>query len=178
MASINSLPDEIVHHILLYVPPEETLSKIAHLSKRFNRVAHEPLLWRCYCEHNFKYWEASHHFKERLKGYLHGTDWRRLFLLRLGRNAYIARLLDGIVASRVSRLQRMEQICLYGYDAKDYLLSQCQTPDSAEDALARRYARLTYNTYVELLSLIESRSTQTIDITRAPFWIAYIEALR
>ncbi|KAF3066378.1 putative f-box domain-containing protein [Daldinia childiae] len=139
MASINSLPDEIVHHILLYVPPEETLSNIAHLSKRFNRVAHEPLLWRCYCEHNFKYWEASHHFKERLKGYLHDTDWRRLFLLRLGRNAYIARLLDGIVASRVSRLQKMEQICLYGYDAKDYLLSQCQAPDSVEDVLARRY---------------------------------------
>ncbi|KAI0844883.1 hypothetical protein F5Y00DRAFT_247652 [Daldinia vernicosa] len=139
MASINSLPDEIVHHILLYVPPEETLSNIALLSKRFNRVAHEPLLWRCYCEHNFKYWEASHHFKERLNGYLHDTDWRRLFLLRLGRNAYIARLLDGIVASRVSRLQKMEQICLYGYDAKDYLLSQCQAPDSAEDVLARRY---------------------------------------
>ncbi|KAI0098434.1 hypothetical protein F4814DRAFT_433918 [Daldinia grandis] len=139
MASINSLPDEIVHHILLYVPPEETLSNIALLSKRFNRVAHEPLLWRCYCEHNFKYWEASHHFKERLKGYLRGTDWRRLFLLRLGRNAYIARLLDGIVASRVSRLQKMEQICLYGYDAKDYLLSQCQAPDSAKDVLARRY---------------------------------------
>ncbi|KAK6952631.1 hypothetical protein Daesc_004921 [Daldinia eschscholtzii] len=139
MASINSLPDEIVHHILLYVSPEETLSKVALLSKRFNRVAHEPLLWRWYCKHTFKYWEASHHFKERLNGYVHGTDWRRLFLLRLGRNAYIARLLDGIVASRVSRLQKMEQICLYGYDAKDYLLSQCQAPDSAKDVLARRY---------------------------------------
>ncbi|KAI8965545.1 hypothetical protein F5Y11DRAFT_294552 [Daldinia sp. FL1419] len=139
MASINSLPDEIVHHILLYVPPEETLSKVTLLSKRFNRVAHEPLLWRCYCQQNFKYWEASHHFKERLNGYLYATDWRRLFLLRLGRNAYIARLLDGIIASRVSRLQKTEQICLYGYDAKDYLLSQCQVPDSAKDALARRY---------------------------------------
>ncbi|KAI1804661.1 hypothetical protein F4811DRAFT_519338 [Daldinia bambusicola] len=139
MASINSLPDEIVHHILLYVSPEETLSKVALLSKRFNRVAHEPLLWRWYCKHTFKYWEASHHFKERLNGYLRGTDWRRLFLLRLGRNAYIARLLDGIVASRVSRLQKMEQICLYGYDAKDYLLGQCHAPESAKDVLARRY---------------------------------------
>ncbi|KAI2622696.1 hypothetical protein GGS26DRAFT_567287 [Hypomontagnella submonticulosa] len=139
MASINSLPDEIVHHILLYVSPEETLTKIAFLSKRFNRVAQEPLLWRAYCQDNFKYWDSRHGFKERLKDNLHNTDWKSLFLLRLGRNACIARLVDGIVASRVSRLQRIEQICLYGYDAKDYLLSQCRVSDSVEDVLARRY---------------------------------------
>ncbi|OTA65836.1 hypothetical protein K449DRAFT_391788 [Hypoxylon sp. EC38] len=139
MASIDDLPDEIVHQILLYVSPEETLTKVSLLSKRFNRVAQEPLLWKFYCEHNFKYWESNHHFKERLKRNLRETDWRRLYLQRLGRNARIARLVDGIVASRVSRLEKIEQICQYGYDAKDYLLSQCRVPDSVEDVLARRY---------------------------------------
>ncbi|KAI1207450.1 uncharacterized protein F4807DRAFT_434657 [Annulohypoxylon truncatum] len=139
MASIDDLPDEIVHHILLYVSPEETLTKIALLSKRFNRVAHEPLLWRFYCEHSFKYWQSSHHFKDRLRGNLRDTDWRGLFLQRLGRNARIARLVDGIVESRVLRLQKIEEICQYGYDAKDFLLTQCRVPDTVDDVLARRY---------------------------------------
>ncbi|KAI1105447.1 hypothetical protein F4804DRAFT_304421 [Jackrogersella minutella] len=139
MASIDDLPDEIVHQILLYVSPDETLNNIALLSKRFNRVAHEPLLWRSYCEHAFKYWESRHRFKERLKGRLHDTNWRRLFLQRLGRNNRVAHLVEGIVASRVYRLQKIEEICQYGYDAKDYLLSQCRAPDSVQDVLARRY---------------------------------------
>ncbi|KAI1135448.1 hypothetical protein F5Y05DRAFT_394457 [Hypoxylon sp. FL0543] len=139
MAFIDNLPDEIVHQILLYVSPEETLTTIALLSKRFNRVAHEPLLWKFYCQHYFKYWDPSHRFRERLRCNLRVTDWRRLFIKRLGRNARIARLVDGIVASRVSRIEKIEQICKYGYDAKDYLLSQCRVPESTEDVLARRY---------------------------------------
>ncbi|KAI1773755.1 hypothetical protein F4818DRAFT_421656 [Hypoxylon cercidicola] len=139
MAFIDSLPDEIVHHILLYVSPEETLSKIALLSKRFNRVAQEPLLWRFYCKASFKYWDSGHRFKERLAGNVRDTDWKRLFLVRLARNACIAHLVDGIITSRVGRLQKIEQVCQYGYDAKDYLLGQCQVPDSTEDVLARRY---------------------------------------
>ncbi|OTB02373.1 hypothetical protein M426DRAFT_322639 [Hypoxylon sp. CI-4A] len=139
LPSLPSLPDEIVHQILLYVPPEETLSNVALTSRRFHRVAQEPLLWRSYCEDTFKYWDASHHFKERLRANAHRTNWKRLFLLRRKGNADIARLVDGIVASRVFRLQKMEQICRYGYDAKDYLLSQCRIPDSVDDVLARRY---------------------------------------
>ncbi|KAI1763695.1 hypothetical protein GGR53DRAFT_357936 [Hypoxylon sp. FL1150] len=139
MASIDSLPDELVHHILLYVSPEETLSKVALLSKRLNRVAQEPLLWRSYCETNFKYWDSRHRFRERLGSNVRDTDWKSLFLVRLAHNACIARLVDGIISSRVCRLQKMEQICQYGYDAKDYLLSQCRVPDSTEDVLARRY---------------------------------------
>ncbi|KAI5859906.1 hypothetical protein GGS23DRAFT_582930 [Durotheca rogersii] len=139
MASFASLPDELVQHVLLYVSPEETLASVSLLSKRFHRVAQEPLLWRCYCRDTFKYWESAHHFKQSLQGSLRATDWKRLFIRRLGRNACIAKLVDGIVASHVSRLEKIEQICQYGYDAKDYLLSQCRVPDSADDVLARRY---------------------------------------
>ena len=94
MASIDDLPDEIVHQILLYVSPEETLTKVSLLSRRFNRVAQEPLLWKFYCQRNFKYWESNHHFKERLRRNLRDTDWKRLYLQRLGRNARIARLVE------------------------------------------------------------------------------------
>ncbi|KAI1498437.1 F-box domain-containing protein [Biscogniauxia marginata] len=139
MTLLDFLPDELVHQILHYLTPEETLGTIALLSRRFNRVAQEPLLWKYYCQTYFKYWQANHHFGEKLKGKLRDVNWKRLYLLRLARNRRIAQLVDDIVASRVSRLDKMEQICLYGYDAKDYLLSQCRIDDCAEDVLARRY---------------------------------------
>ncbi|KAI5919745.1 F-box domain-containing protein [Camillea tinctor] len=139
MTAFEALPDELVHQILHYLSPEETLQTVALFSKRFNRVAQEPLLWRYYCKSNFKYWHSSHHFKEKLRGKLREVNWKGLYLLRLSRNRRIAKLIDEIISSRISRLDKTEKICLYGYDAKDYLLSQCRIDDSAEDVFARRY---------------------------------------
>ncbi|KAI0474972.1 hypothetical protein GGR56DRAFT_643904 [Xylariaceae sp. FL0804] len=139
MACLDGLPDELLQQILHYLSPEETLSTVALLSRRFNSVAQEPLLWKVYCQTSFKYWRAEHRFRDKLQGNLHDVDWKRLYLLRLAQNSRIAGLVDGIIASRVSRLDKTEQICRYGYDAKDYLLSQCRIDESAEDVLARRY---------------------------------------
>ena len=139
MSSLETLPDELVQHLLHYVPPEDILRNFSPLSKRLHRVAQEPLLWRYYCRTTFKYWNADHRLQEKLGHPVHNVDWKGLFLLRLRRNARAAVLLDGIVASRVSRMQKIEQICRFGYDVKDFLLSQCQVDDSAEDVLARRH---------------------------------------
>ncbi|KAI0799324.1 hypothetical protein GGR55DRAFT_669789 [Xylaria sp. FL0064] len=139
MPSLASLPDELIHHILHYLAPEQTLTAVALVSRRLNDIAHEPLLWKYYCQIGFRYWQAEHRFHDKLRGNLHDVDWKALYLLRLKRNARIANLVDGIVASRVSRLEKTEAICQYGYDAKDYLLTQCRIDDSAEDVLARRY---------------------------------------
>ncbi|ORY60908.1 uncharacterized protein BCR38DRAFT_442876 [Pseudomassariella vexata] len=139
MAPFDALPDELIHHILQYIPPAETLLKISCLSRRLNRVAETPLLWRYYCETSFKYWQSDHAFKDKLRTRASGVDWKRLFTIRLHRNHRVAELLDEIVASRLARLQRTEEICQFGYDAKDYLLTQCRTSDDAEDVLARRY---------------------------------------
>ncbi|KAI1130139.1 hypothetical protein F5Y10DRAFT_236283 [Nemania abortiva] len=139
MCSFDSLPDELIHQILHYLSPEQTLTIVALVSRRFNNIAHEPLLWKYYCQTGFKYWQAEHHFHDKAHGSLHDVDWKALYLLRLRRNGHIANLIDGIVASRVSRLEKTEQICQYGYDAKDYLLTQCRVDESVEDVLARRY---------------------------------------
>lgn len=136
---IECLPDELLQHILQYIPPEDVLRSFSPLSRRLHRIAQEPLLWRYYCRSNFRYWNAVHRFQEMIRGPVHRVNWKRLFLLRLQRNAHAAALLDGIVQSRVSRLQKMEQICQYGYDVKDFLLAQCRIDDSAEDVLARRH---------------------------------------
>ncbi|KAI1814134.1 hypothetical protein GGS20DRAFT_549892 [Poronia punctata] len=139
MPSFESLPDELIHQILHYIPPEQTLSSFALLSRRFNSISCEPLLWRHYCQANFRYWQAEHRFHEKLRGSLHDVDWKALYLLRLRRNNHVANLIEGVIASRVSRIAKTEKICNYGYDAKDFLLTQCRIDDSAEDVLARRF---------------------------------------
>ncbi|KAI1751076.1 hypothetical protein F4782DRAFT_202657 [Xylaria castorea] len=140
MPSFGSLPDELIQQILQYLEPEHVLATVALVSRRLNRIADEPLLWKYYCQTCFRYWQAEHRFHDKLRGQLHDVDWNALYLLRLRRNSRIAHLIDGIVASRVSRLEKTEQICQYGYDAKDYLLTQCRVDESAEDILARRCA--------------------------------------
>ncbi|KAI0397492.1 hypothetical protein F5Y17DRAFT_414539 [Xylariaceae sp. FL0594] len=139
MPSLESLPDELIHQILHSLSPELTLKSVSLLSRRFHCIANEPLLWRHYCQVSFRYWQADHHFDDKVRGPLHEVDWKALYLLRLRRNSHIASLLDGVVASRVSRIDKTERICRYGYDAKDYLLAQCRVDDSADDVLARRY---------------------------------------
>ncbi|RYO80616.1 hypothetical protein DL764_009877 [Monosporascus ibericus] len=136
---LECLPDELVQHILQYISPEETLKNVSPLSKRIHRVAQEPLLWRYYCRSSFRYWSSDHQFEKKLRRPIYDVDWKSLFLLRLRRNARAAVLLDCIVESRVFRLRNMEQICQYGYDAKDFLLAQCRVDESAEDVLARRH---------------------------------------
>ncbi|KAI1264573.1 hypothetical protein F5Y18DRAFT_74362 [Xylariaceae sp. FL1019] len=139
MSSFDSLPDELIQQILHSLSPEECLTTVAYLSRRFNAIAQEPLLWRYYCRVSFRYWQADHCFHDKLNGALRDVNWKNLYLLRLKRNAQIATLIDDIVASRVSRLDKTERICAFGYDAKDYLLTQCRVDDSADDVLARRY---------------------------------------
>ncbi|KAK9772719.1 putative F-box domain-containing protein [Seiridium cardinale] len=139
MSPFNELPDEIISHILTYLAPEETLTTIPRLSKRFYRIADTQLLWKFYCETSFRYWQSDHDIQKKLRNKATDVDWKALYTLRLRRNRRIAHLLDGIVASRVSRLQKTEEICQYGYDAKDFLLSQCKISEDADDVLARRF---------------------------------------
>lgn len=137
--SFDQLPDEIITHILNYLAPEETLTTVPRLSKRFHRIADTQLLWKLYCETSFRYWHPEHDIAQKLRNKASDVDWKSLFTLRLQRNRRIAALLEGIVDSRVSRLQKTEEICQYGYDAKDFLLSQCKIAETADDVLARRF---------------------------------------
>ncbi|ROW01782.1 hypothetical protein VPNG_07809 [Cytospora leucostoma] len=139
MATLESVPDEIIRHILEYLSPEETFANIQLVSKAFNRVANEPLLWKYYCLASFRYWDEEHHLSEKLQLRASQTAWRKLWRRRKRRNTEISRLLDDVITSKVGRLQRIGEICRYGYDAKDLLVAQCRTDDSAGDVLARRY---------------------------------------
>lgn len=139
MISLDQIPDEIIHQILHYISPEDNLLSVHPLSSRLNQLANEPILWRYYCLHSFKFWKTDHKFSEKLEKPVSNIPWKQLFLLRKRRNARIAYLFDGILATKYGRVKKFEEICLLGYDAKDFLLDQAQTPDAADDVLARRY---------------------------------------
>ncbi|QLI68653.1 uncharacterized protein G6M90_00g062510 [Metarhizium brunneum] len=137
--SLRRFPDEIIQHLLRFVPPRDILQCFQLLCHRFYRLANEGLLWRYHCQSTFRYWHPGHGFGEKLQATVASVDWKYLFLLRTRSNHTISELLDGIVETKVGRLKKIEKICRLGYDAKDFLLVQCHIHESASDVLARRY---------------------------------------
>lgn len=135
---LEQLPDEIVQHLLYYISPEDTLCGFQYLSHRFKRLANESLLWKYYCQSSFQFWHPEHDLQGKLKCRASDVDWRHLYLLRKARNDQVSYLLDGILASKVGRLRRFEEICQFGYDAKDFLLKQCHAHEDLPDVLSRR----------------------------------------
>lgn len=136
--ALESFPNEIILHILHFLPPEDNLATFQLLSRHPSRLANRPLLWRRHCRDSFKYWNPDHGFQRKLEAPAGDVDWKALFLERKRRSERIAVLFDGMLASRLGRLWRFEQICHQGYDAKDFLVEQCHVDEGVEDVLARR----------------------------------------
>ncbi|KAK0713803.1 hypothetical protein B0T26DRAFT_833498 [Lasiosphaeria miniovina] len=137
MPSLDIFPDEIIRHVLLFVSPEDTLQSIQLLSRRFYHIGNEALLWKSHCQNSFNYWHPDHRLSTKLAARASSVKWKELWITRKRKNTKVALLLDGILATKVGQLSKLKQICLLGYDAKDYLLEQCHTDDSADDVLAR-----------------------------------------
>jgi F-box protein 21 len=138
--SIAQVPDEILQHLLYFVSPQDNLVNVQRVSSRFNRLANERLLWRYHCRSSFHHWNPINDLQRNLQARASGVDWKAIFLHRERRNARIAHLFDGILASRIDRLQKFEEICRMGYDAKDFLIDQRQTARTDQgNGLAVRY---------------------------------------
>lgn len=137
MASLGDIPDEIIRQILFYVSYSENLN-VQSLARRFRHVGNEPLLWRYYCRTAFEYWQPSHDFPQKLRQPVSEVDWKALCLSRVKKNARLSRTFESLLKSKLYRMLKMEQICKELYDAKDFLLRQIKTDDSADDVLARR----------------------------------------
>ncbi len=141
MASLPFLsvfPEDVIRVILCFVSPEDNLATVQLLSRRFFHLANEPLLWRHYCCISWKYWHPDHKFDKKLALRASSVDWKALWILRRKTQAEVAELFDDILATTSGRLRRFKQICLNGYDAKDFLLEQSHADDLVEDVLARR----------------------------------------
>ncbi|KAG6059162.1 hypothetical protein E4U17_006817 [Claviceps sp. LM77 group G4] len=137
--SLEQIPDEIVQQLLYHVSPEDNLRCFQLLAHRYHRLGCQSLLWRDHCCTRFRYWSSEHEIQEKLRQTVATVEWKELYILRKSRNSLVSKLLDAVLASQVGRLQNMERICRLGYDAKDFLLEQCQSHESVSDVLARRY---------------------------------------
>lgn len=144
MASPSVFPgefgDELLLHIFADVAPEDNLGSLQLVCKKFYTVANDQTIWRRNCITSFRYWQDEHWFQDNVGREQADADWKEVWLLRKRTNSHISRLLNGIIETKVGRLESFAGICEYGYDAKDFLLEQLETPDDAEDVLARRWA--------------------------------------
>ncbi|KAM0231046.1 hypothetical protein ACHAPO_008876 [Fusarium lateritium] len=165
--SLLKIPDEIIQHLLYYISPEDNLCSFQFLSHRLRHLANEPLLWRYHCRNSFTFWNPEHNFHRRIRGRASSTPWKEIFLIRKSRNVQVERLLVEILETKVGRLKRFEKVCKLGYDAKDFLLEQCNADDSAEDVLARRSLAIEEWYNIQEASRDNNRQPANLSLERA-----------
>lgn len=133
------LPDELLEAIVFHLPAEATLA-FGSTCKRGNKIAYEHLIWRNHCVHDWRYWEDRHELQEKLQRPPAQTKWRQLYNERRKADAKALAAFDEMLTTQQYRIERMEEISKQGYDVKDTLLRlRDETPEDAEDVLARRY---------------------------------------
>ncbi|KAF2481849.1 hypothetical protein BDY17DRAFT_299822 [Neohortaea acidophila] len=136
---LSALPDELVEAITFYLPPDATLA-LGLTCTTLHKIAYEHLVWRRHCIQGWQYWEAHHEIADKLLQPPAQTKWRHLYNQRRFTDKKALDLFNELLLTQQKRIERIEEICRLGYDVKDLMLDLCQnTPDSAEDVLARRY---------------------------------------
>ncbi|KAL2361022.1 hypothetical protein RJZ56_006095 [Blastomyces dermatitidis] len=136
--TLDSLPDEVLHTILCYSPASTALT-LERTSRRFQSATNVPLLWRLYCQKDFKFWDHRHEFQRRLAGPVSAVDWKALYALRRRIDVTTTQMLDSILMNQTGRIEKTHRIVQFGYDAKDTLLRHATVGEEWEDHLARRY---------------------------------------
>lgn len=138
--TLSELPIEILHQIISYIPPL-SVPTVQTVSRKFNDLP-QPLLWRDHCRTHFKYWSPEHDLQQKLSGAAPESNWKKLFSDRYIIECSTTRDVNSILASQMKRIEKVERILGYGYDAKDALLQHLNVGDDAEDVLARRYCSM------------------------------------
>lgn len=138
--TLSELPIEILHQIISYIPPS-SVPTVQTVSRKFNGLP-QPLLWRDHCCTQFKYWSPEHDLQQKLSGAVVESNWKKLFSDRYSIDRSTTRDVNGILASQLKRIEKVERIVGYGYDAKDALLQHLNVVEDAEDVLARRYCSM------------------------------------
>ncbi|KAL2808537.1 Hemimethylated DNA-binding protein YccV like-domain-containing protein [Aspergillus granulosus] len=136
--SLNDLPEEILHSILLFCDPSDT-SALERTARRFRGAANERLLWKIYCQTHFKFWARKHDMPTKLSSPISAVDWKALYISRHLVDVATSRLLDSILISQTGRIEKFRSVISLGYDVKDSLLRNLLISSDAEDYLARRY---------------------------------------
>ena len=136
-SSLHDLPDEVIQNIIRLLPPN-CVPAVELTSRRLNRLANEPLLWRRHCHIGFKHWDSRHNIRQKFAASASAVDWKDLFTRRYQLEQTTTKLLEDILTSQTDRIRKIQEIIDLGYDVKDVLLRHHHVQDGAEDVLARR----------------------------------------
>jgi F-box protein 21 len=135
--SLQDLPDEVIQAILGYGPAQAAVS-LSRTCQRFHDVANEPLLWKVFCQNDFRYWSASHKRKEKLRDAT-CDDWKALYISRAAAPRPTKQLINQIINSSTGHIDTLSTIVGLGYDAKDTLLDLFHQSPSSPNHLAQKY---------------------------------------
>lgn len=136
---LRRLPDELIEAVVFYLPPDATLA-FGTTCKNINKIAYEHLVWRRHCMQTWRYWEPKHELCEILQQPPAQVKWRHLYNERRRTDNVAADTFEELLKTQQKRVERMEDISGMGYDVKELLMQiRDETPDDAEDVLARRY---------------------------------------
>jgi F-box protein 21 len=135
--SLDLLPEEILHCIILYALPQDAAA-ISQASRRLNRVVEHPLLWLQYCQRFFKFWDEHYGIEQKFNAPLSSTDWKNLYVRRHNLDRETTRAINQIIKHQSGRIRRIESIVQNGYDVKDTLIRHSLAGEDTEDYLARR----------------------------------------
>lgn len=131
------LPQEILHHILIYLPPTAVLN-FQQVCHAFNEICGS-LLWRNICLTHFQYWSSTREIHHKLALPVDQIQWKRIYAERYCINQHVSRTLDSILSTQVGRIEKTGSIVQYGYDAKDVLLENLHVGKDAPDVLSRKW---------------------------------------
>ncbi|OQN98874.1 hypothetical protein B0A48_15220 [Cryoendolithus antarcticus] len=138
-SSFRNLPDELLEAIVYYLPPDATLA-FGSTCRACNKITYEPLVWRRHCRHRWHYWQDKDDIDERLHAPPVQTKWRQIYNERAMVDKQALANFEALLGTQQYRIQRIEEISNVGYGIKDLFLAlRDDTPDDAEDVLARRY---------------------------------------
>lgn len=139
---LDRLPDELLLSIASYLPPAEALA-FSLTNERHNRIVGEFLRWRQRCLSGWQYGSVPNYRPNLFAQNPLDVSWQKLFETRQATDRKAEAIFDDLLQTQRGRIRKMEQVAALGYDVKDQLLGwRDETPDDADDVLARRfYAR-------------------------------------
>jgi F-box protein 21 len=134
------LPDELLSVVTCHIPTAADTAAFGLTCRRVRKIVCTSPVWKKHCLTTWKYWEPRHQLPAKLTQPPLQTDWRQLFLQRVGIDLEAAIVFQDMISSQTKRMSRMNEIAKKRHDVQDLLRNlRDRTPDQAEDVLARRW---------------------------------------
>lgn len=134
------LPDELLSVVTCHIPTAADTAAFGSTCRRARKIVCTSPIWRKHCLTRWKHWSPRHELSAKLAQPPLQTDWRQLFLQRVSDDLEVVDVFQDMISTQQKRMYRMHEIAEKGQDVEDLLLNlRDQTPDQAEDVLARRW---------------------------------------